>query len=147
METAVRVEGARALRRALRAAGDDLSDLKDTHYQVAQLVAEVAYGTAPRRSGDLAETIRPNASKTRARVAVGNSKIRYAGPIHWGWPTGSQNLPRKLRNVTGREWFIAPNPWIAAAAQDSEGLWIRMYEYRLEKLVDGIVVDANRGGG
>lgn len=146
MQTRVEVQGARALRRALRAAGDDLEDLKDTHYQVAQLVAEVAYGTAPRRSGDLAETIRPNASKTRARVAVGNSKVRYAGPIHWGWPTGSKNLPRKLRSFSGREWFIAPNPWIAEAAKASEGLWVRMYEYRIGQIIDKVGENADGRG-
>jgi hypothetical protein len=146
VNSGVKVEGARALRRALREAGDDLSDLKDIHFQVAQFVAEVAYGTAPRRSGDLAETIRPNASKTRARVAAGNSKVVYAGPIHWGWPARSRTVARRVRSFGGREWFIQPNPWVVEAAQASENLWVRMYAHRIDQIVDKIGETADGRG-
>jgi len=62
--------------------------------------------------------------------------VPYAGPIHWGWPTGSAKLPKKLRQVTGREWFIAPNPFVIDAAQRTESTWTRVYLDAVDDIVD-----------
>jgi hypothetical protein len=139
----IRISGGRELRRALRKAEGDLDDLKDAHLKVAQIVAEAAKAAAPVKTGKLAASIRPNAGQRYARVSVGNNRstktgIAYAGPIHWGWPTGSPKLPEKLRQIRGREWFIAPNPFVVDVAQRTEPVWTQTYLDALDDIVDKI---------
>jgi len=149
--SAIRIEGGRELRRALRTAAGDLDDLKTAHKQVAAVVASAAQEDAPKRSGKLAGSIRPNSGQRYARVSVGNNRstaagIPYAGPIHWGWPTGSPKLPAKVRNIRGREWYIAPNPFVTDAATRTEPVWSRICAAALEDIVDQIGETANGKG-
>ena len=82
MSAGVRVEGAARLRRELRRAGDDLGDMTAAHRAVANIVAAMAQSTAPRRSGELAATVRGSGTKTRASVRAGYKRTPYAGIIH-----------------------------------------------------------------
>lgn len=147
----ISINGGRELRRALKKAEGNLDDLKDAHAKVAAIVAETAKALAPKKSGKLAGSIRPNAGQRYARVSVGNNRktksgVPYAGPIHWGWPTGSPKLPKKLRNIQSREWFIAPNPFVVDAAQKSEPLWTRVYLDAIDDIVDKIGQASNGTG-
>lgn len=147
----IQITGGRELRRALRKAEGDLDDLKEAHLKVARIVAAAAKAAAPVRSGKLAESIRPNAGQRYARVSVGNNRstktgIPYAGPIHWGWPTGSPKLPKKMQQIKGREWFIAPNPFVIDAAQATEPQWTRVYLGAIDEIVDKIGQSANGNG-
>jgi hypothetical protein len=120
------VRGGRALRKGLKAAGDDLTDLKTVHRQAASIAADGARSRVPRRSNRLANTIRPAGTKTAGIVRVGNNtSVRYAGPIHWGW------FRRHIRD----------NPFAAAGAQATEARWVPLYErYATEALekIEGI---------
>lgn len=111
------VEGLKRLRKDLRAMGDDLSDLKDVNAQVAQLVAARAASRAPRRTGRLAASVRGNRALSRATVLAGRSAVPYAGPIHWGWPSHG----------------IEGNPFMSEAAQETEPVWVELYENGIEK--------------
>lgn len=109
---AYELQGGRQFRKGLRAAGDDLSDLKTVHGQAATIAAGRARQLAPSVSGRLAATIRAAGTKTAGIVRVGNNtKVRYAGPIHWGW---------KARN-------IRPNPFASEGATDSQTTWLPLY--------------------
>ncbi|GAB2558802.1 hypothetical protein [Leucobacter ruminantium] len=122
---AFKVEGARKLRATLRSAGDDLSDLKDANRQAANIVAPVARGRVPQRSGKLAETIRPGATKTAAIVRAGNNRkagVAYANPIHWGWFARG----------------IKPALFLSLAAQESEPQWRAPYEKALQDALNKI---------
>ncbi len=119
------VEGARQLRATLRRAGDDLSDLRDANRQASEIVAPVAKSRVPHRSGRLAESIRPGATKTAAIVRAGNNRktgVPYANPIHWGW------FKRGIK----------PNPFLSLAAQESENRWRLPYEKALQAALDKI---------
>lgn len=118
----VRVDGARQLRRTMRKADMDLQELKDTHARVAALVAGRSRPAAPERSGRLAASIRPGATKTSAIVRAGRKSIPYAGPIHWGWPA---------RNITAQ-------PFLVDAAKDSEPAWLAVYNQAVEKIIGQI---------
>lgn len=112
----ITLEGGRNLRRTLKKAGSDLSELKDAHAAAAGVVANRALGTAPRVSGGLAATVRTGASKTAGTVRAGNNRksktgVPYAGVIHWGWPARG----------------IAAQPWLSEAAQSTEPRWVRAY--------------------
>lgn len=118
--TVYRVDGARQLRAAFRKAGGDLSEFRALHGQVARVV--VARQRAPRRTGKLAATVRPGATRRSAVVRAGNNRatgVPYANPIHWGW--------------AGRG--ITPNPWLVEAAHATEPIWARLYETELDKIL------------
>lgn len=102
--------------------GDDLSDLKDANAAVAQLVAAEASRRAPHRSGRLAANVRGNRAAGRATVAAGGARLRYAGPIHYGWPAH----------------HIEPQPFITTAAQATESSWLPVYEQAIGAVVDTV---------
>ena len=73
-------------RAKLQQMGIDLQDFKTINKLIAENVAQEARSRAPRVSGTLAGDVRGGGTKTRAYVSVGRKRIRYAGPIHFGWP-------------------------------------------------------------
>lgn len=123
MSASLQVEGARQLRRTLKEAGDDLSDLKDVYGAVATLVAWRGQATAPRRSGKLSQSVRGNRAASKSVIMAGTAKIRYAPAIHWGWPRR----------------HISANPWLSQAAQSTEGQWTELYAQGVQEVLDGVV--------
>lgn len=107
----VQVQGLAQLRRTLRKAGHDLSDMADVNAAVAGIIVRAQAARAPRRTGALAASPRPSRAKGRARVLAGGARVPYAGPIHWGWPA---------RN-------ISPQPWLSETAQATEPAWVDEY--------------------
>lgn len=122
----VEIEGAKEFRRAAKKAGLDLRDLRDVHKAVAGIVVSRAKSWAPRRSGSLAGTIRAGATQRAAIVRAGNNRtsktgVPYANPIHWGWKAKG----------------IKANPFLSYSAQNTESQWIKQYDQKIEKLLDG----------
>jgi hypothetical protein len=118
-QPAVQVQGARTLRRTLKAAGIGVQDLKAAHAKVAEQVEVVATYTAPWRTGRLAGSLRSSGTKTAANVRAGGARIPYAGPIHWGWPR---------RN-------IKPQPFISKAAEETRTSWEGTYLAALDAII------------
>jgi len=101
---AVRVEGLDDVRRKIRKMEQGLDqdaakgDLKRMNLEAAEIVAGVATGLVPVRTGKLRDTIRAAGAQKSGRVrsgynipqgaaASGNwGRMPYAGPIHFGWP-------------------------------------------------------------
>ncbi len=86
MAQSIKATGVKELRRELRRMGDDLEDLKALNLDVATLVSDRAKDLVPRRTGNLADTIRPAGTKTAGRVRAGFKRVPYAGVIHFGFP-------------------------------------------------------------
>tara|TARA_B100001250_G_scaffold262031_1_gene225730 strand:+ start:44 stop:427 length:384 start_codon:yes stop_codon:yes gene_type:complete len=82
----IKIQGGKELRRELRKMGDDMQDLKELNLDVATIVSERAKDIVPRRTGNLADTIRPSGTKTAGRVRSGFKRVPYAGVIHFGFP-------------------------------------------------------------
>ncbi len=114
------VEGMPAVRRKLRALGDDLVDLKEANARAAAIVATAAAARAPKRTGRLAASIRGNRAVGRAEVKAGGARVPYAGPVHWGWPA---------RGITAQ-------PFAAEAAQQTEHVWLPAYAEDVARVVD-----------
>ena len=94
MAQSIKATGVKELRRELRRMGDDLEDLKALNLDVATLVSDRAKDLVPRRTGNLADTIRPAGTKTAGRVRAGFKRVPYAGVIHFGHPArGIQPQP------------------------------------------------------
>lgn len=113
----VEIDGARELRRTLRAAGDDLEDLKAANQAAANIAAAAAKSEAPKLTGRLAGDIRASGTKTAGIIRAGRKKLPYAGVIHWGWPK---------RNILA-------NPYITAGAQQTESIWVPLYQKQLDQ--------------
>lgn len=116
------VQGARQLRRTLKAAGQDLGDLKAAHAAAGAVVLPRAKGKAPRRSGALAGNIRASAAASSLTLRAGGARVPYAGPIHWGWAK---------RN-------IRPQPWIYEEINNSQPFLVRVYEDAVGRIVNRI---------
>ena len=122
LKAGIEVRGARELRRSAKAAGDDLSDLKEAHNEAAQVVTNAGRQRAPKKEGKLAGTVRGSGTKTAAVVRAGGARARYAGPIHFGWPAR----------------HIDANPFLTEAAQETESSWVGIYEQTVEKVLNRI---------
>lgn len=112
-----RVEGARELRRTLRQAGDDLTELKETHRQVGTFVTGRAKPRTPHRTGRLGATGRPGATKTAALVRFGGARAPYARYVHWGTKT------------------MKARPWVTQAAEETQAVWERMYQQGVDRVL------------
>lgn len=126
-EPGLRLEGGRELRRTMRKAGSDLTELKEANRAAADIVTSRAKGTAPNVSGRLANTVRTGATKTAGVVRAGNNRksatgVPYAAPIHWGWPA---------RNIQAQ-------PWLTEAAQDTESTWIKLFNDLVDEAINGV---------
>lgn len=84
----IEVKGATELARRLRRLGDKelRNELKEAWREGAEEVLSGVRGV-PHRTGALMATVRATATVRSGRVSAGNrSSVKYAGPIHWGWP-------------------------------------------------------------
>lgn len=104
----VEVIGADRLARTLRAAADDLSHLERAGESAGRLVQTRARGTAPVRTGRLANSLRVEVAGAEARV---RSDVVYAGVIHYGWAARG----------------IRAHPFLVPVAADSTPVWRTYY--------------------
>lgn len=118
----IRVVGARQLRRELKRAGDDLTQLKAAHTEAAAVVRDFSIGSVPVRTGTLMHSIRSSGTNTKSVVRAGGAKVPYAGPIHWGWPA------RNIRETA----------FIADAAKASEPEWTGIFKKALDEALNKI---------
>jgi hypothetical protein len=137
----IRVEGARQLRRTLKQAGDDLSDLKAAHLEAAQLLVPAARQRTPiGPTGRLAKSVRAGATKSAALLRAGSSRVPYAGAVHWGrrvWP----NIRYASVTPSGRRKhnsFIKPRLFLTESAKELEPRWVAVYERALEQAIDKV---------
>lgn len=116
------IDGLRELQRALRNVSDDAKlEMKPTHLQAAEIVAEDARKRAPVRSGRLRDSIVGRTVQTGGRVRIGfggGPASLYAGPIHFGWPA------RRIR----------PQPFVYDALDPKRPDLVRLYEQRIDEL-------------
>jgi hypothetical protein len=124
----VQIEGAKELRRTLKAAGVGVGDLKNVHQQVGLIVAGAGRSEAPvgtgrtGTAGRLRNSVRAAKMVSGATVRAGSAAVPYAGPIHWGWPK---------RNIEAQ-------PFLTEAAQGTEPRWIALYEDEIDRILSNV---------
>lgn len=106
-----------------------MRDWTETNKAVAKIAAVRGRADAPRRTGRLAASVRPGATRIAAIERAGNTSVPYAGPIHWGWP----------------KRHIKPNPFMSRAAHETQPEWIDIYFAKLNEMIDKIKGDPNGG--
>lgn len=112
------VRNGRQWRAAMRRAGDDLTEWKDIHRDVAGVVQSRV--SPPRRTGRLAGSVRSSGTTTAAIIRAGKKLVPYAAPIHWGWP--SRGIPARF--------------YITGPAKATEPAWTGLYWSRVTKILD-----------
>jgi hypothetical protein len=120
--THTEVLGARELRATLKAAGEDLKQLKEPSAEVAGVVSRAASAGAPRRTGRLSSTVRGSGTNRAAVVRAGTARVPYAQVIHWGW--GRRN--------------IAADPWMSRAAVRTEPIWTVVYRTAVVRIISKV---------
>lgn len=113
------VTGAAELRKTLHAAGADLADLTAVNKRVGDVVATAARPRVPVRSGRLVGSLHPTV--TAGKVTV-SSSLRYAGPLHWGWPAH----------------HVSANPFLSDAATSTEQAWVDLYFREVQDIVNQV---------
>lgn len=79
------VSGLRETVRSLEKVGIDAADMKAVFESIGDMVRAEAARLAPRRTGRLADSIKPSKTKNKAAVRAGGARVPYAGAINYGW--------------------------------------------------------------
>lgn len=134
----LQLEGGKQFRKALKEAGDDLSDLKDIHREAAAIVAEASREVVPHKSGALEASIRPAGTKTAGIIRAGKKSVPYANAIHWGrkmWPSmTAAPAPPRQRHLAP----IRPTYFITGPASQSEPEWVELYFSKVTEMTEKI---------
>lgn len=115
----IKVDGARDLRRALKAVDGGITDLKRAHADAAEVVEQRASELVPVLDGILDSSIRSAGQAAGGIVRAGSASVRYAGPIHFGWPARG----------------IAPQPFLYDALDDRANQVLEVYEDRVGQVI------------
>ena len=118
----VEVEGITTLARTFRQVGDESSRsfLLAANKEAAKAVEHTARGLVPVRSGDLRATLRSAGNAKGGVVLAGKARVKYAGPIHFGW------FKRGIR----------PQPFMFQALDRRAGEIEDIYLRRLDELLE-----------
>ena len=116
----IQVEGLNAAVKKLRQFDNVDKELRDAGQEAAKILIRAALPLVPERSGLLKSTLRPSRIVRGAQAKAGNSRARYAGPIHWGWA--------KRR--------IKPQPFYSIALGYTQEEIIANYQHSLDKLIN-----------
>lgn len=81
----IHIEGLVELNRKLRAADKSTEDMSDLNHRLGKIV--ISNARVPRKSGEVAGTLRAGKGKTKAVVRAGYARRgAYAGVLHYGDP-------------------------------------------------------------
>ena len=124
----VEVEGITSLARTFRKVGNEEARafLLGANKEAASAVEHTARGLVPTRTGRLADTLRSAGNAKGGVVLAGKAKVKYAGPIHFGW------FKRGIR----------PQPFMFQALDRRAGDIEDIYHRRLDELL-GMVQGAD----
>lgn len=131
MTRPVRIEGIKEVRSAIRAISDEMdrngakAELRVMNLHAAEVVKQKADSLVPRRSGQLAKTVRASGTQKSARVRAGYQRVPYAGPIHFGWPARG----------------IYPQPFLYDALDSRRLQVVEVYERGIDRLIDKYDLD------
>jgi phage gpG-like protein len=116
----VEIKGARMLRATMKRAGVDLAEMSSANRKVSAIVAAATH--PPVRTGRLAASVRPGATRTSALVRIGSSRVPYAGVQEFGWP--ARNIPAQ--------------PYATVAAEQTAPTWQGVYLAEVDRILGTI---------
>lgn len=114
MGISVNITGVREVTSSLDRYANAASNLQEANNRIASKVAQTAVATAPKRSGELARSIRPRVLRQQVEVVASTP---YAGVIEWGNP---------YRNIQAQ-------PYLVPAVERNMDFIVQQYEANLEQ--------------
>lgn len=131
----IRIEGSKELRRALRQLEDQTEkkalakELKAEYRRAAETVAERARRYVNSDTGALARSIKARGALRGAAVIAGSTKVPYAAPLEYGWPS----RPNKARKWRGGP--ITEQRYLRRSAKEGEGLVVYIMEQGVKRMM------------
>lgn len=101
-QISIQVSGLNKLILDLKLLGIEVSDMKQVFGEISTKAARYAEEFAPKRSGALAQSIRPSKAKNYAAVRAGTKAVPYAGPINYGWPRRNITASHFMQRASDR---------------------------------------------
>ena len=123
----IRVLGLRETIKQLEALGASKQEIVEANVRAAETLKSAALPLVPERTGLLKSTLRVSKAKGYAQVLMGNSRVVYANPIHWGWYYDKENFIQKN---------IKPNMFLYRALGSRLDTIVRDYNQDMQKLID-----------
>ena len=131
---AVRIEGFRELRKALRALGTEAPKaLRVASNQAAQLVVDRARPMVPRKSGKASASIKARSTQTATKIASGGRAAPYMPWLDYGGRVG--------RNDTARRPYIADGRYVYPAYRQSKPEFSRVLNEAVRKIAEDAGVE------
>lgn len=138
----VRVLGLRETIKQLEALGANKQEIIDANFHAAETLRKAALPNVPlykgnrgangklyqyKSPGALRSSLRSSKAKGYAQVLMGNSRVPYANPVHWGW-------------FYDKEWFIykniKPNLFLYRALGDQYTRIVEDYNRDMQTLIN-----------
>jgi hypothetical protein len=123
----IRVEGLSKTIKDLTALGADKSDIVNANFRAAETLRLAALPLVPERTGKLRASLRSSKAKNYAQVAMGNARVPYANPVHFGW-------------FYDKEWFIQknirPNLFLYRALGATKDKIMERYNQDMQQLIE-----------
>ena len=138
----VRVTGLRETIKQLEALGADKTEIVAANFEAAETLRKAALPNVPiyrgnqgengklyqyKSGGSLKASLRSSKAKGYAQVQMGNARVPYANPVHWGW-------------FYDKEWLIEknikPNKFLYRALGEKLDAILVKYNSDMQKLID-----------
>ena len=123
----IRVLGLRETIKDLEALGASKQEIVDANMRAAETLKTAALPLVPVLSGRLKSTLRVSKAKGYAQVMMGNARVPYANPVHWGW-------------FYDKEWFIykniKPNKFLYRALGTKLDTIVHEYNKDMQNLIN-----------
>lgn len=134
---AVKVEGAKELRKAFKQAGDKdlLNALKAANKTAAEVVVEKALPNVPVKTGKLKRSVRSTATQRQGVARAGRASVAYGAAIHWGRKVGNVGSPPGNRKGPNP---IKARPFLWNAAQTSRVRVVDVFGAEVQGVLDKI---------
>ena len=137
----IRVEGLRETIKQLEALGADKAEIANANFQAAETLRRAALPLVPvysgtrakngtvyqyKNGGALKASLRSSKAKGYAQVMMGNARVPYANPIHWGWYYDKESFIQKN---------IKPNKFLYRALGSKLSTIIHQYNKDMQQLI------------
>lgn len=140
--TAIHVDGLDKAIKALKSVGADKDKIREANVQAATTLANATRPLVPvysgtnnkkngktyvyKSGGALQRSLRITKAINYAQIKLGNSRVQYANPIHFGWFYDKENFIEKN---------IRPNLFIYRALSSKKAEIMRDYDQKLNELL------------
>lgn len=118
MASTIKIRGLREVTRSLNQYAGAVDDMKEANSKISAKVAQDAVSLSPKKSGNLARSIKGNRAKEKVQIKAGGARVPYAGVIEYGWPA---------RNIEAQ-------PYLRKAAYTNIRYVIEQFDSNLESL-------------